>query len=284
MKCTRIRPVEPHPPKESWPAPIATPRSAAAAEWAASALARDRSCSVAVVVPGLESVRARIERIFTEVMHPELFLDPSVPRRFNLSLGTPAFELPGCCSGARCARMRSPGDSGASTSARCSARPSSPVRASNASPRALADSHLRELGAVEVGLDRVCDVIARFCPDLSERLNQDPSAAAARLPDLPPGRGHFSRVLEALGWPGDRARTSAEFQTLTRWQALLGEFAALEIVRPSMSSLEALACLRELTAHGYLPASGRAGAGADSGPARDLRPSVRSHVGDGPER
>ena len=43
-----------------------------------------------------------------------------------------------------------------------------------------------------------------------------------------------------------RPRTSAEFQTLTRWQALLGEFAALETVRPSMKPDEALACLREL--------------------------------------
>ena len=144
-----------------------------AAESASSVLARDRACSVAIVAPGLESQRARIERIFTEILHPELFLDPSVPRRFNLSLGLPLSSYPlvaAALAALECVRpkirvehigtlLRSPFFSGASH---------------HASARALADSRLRELGAVEISLDRLREVTGRFCPDLTERLNRIP--------------------------------------------------------------------------------------------------------------
>lgn len=50
-------------------------------------------------------------------------------------------------------------------------------------------------------------------------------------------------ALRALGWPGERALSSADFQLVNRWRNLLGEFARIETVKASMSGSSAVARL-----------------------------------------
>jgi ATP-dependent helicase/nuclease subunit B len=225
---------------------------AAAAHWAAARLAEHPGCSIAVVVPNLGAVRARIERIFSEVLPPE---------RVNISLGLPLVSYPiifSAFTALRCAEgavrledmghvLRSPFFTGA---------------ARERSKRALADGALRRLGALELPLARTLDEVGRHCPDMHARLKAFRSRLREARPSGTPSYwAHtLSSLLDSLGWPGDRQRTSLEYQTLTRWKSLLGSFAALEVVTPSMRLDEAVRNLRRLSAEDvYQPQTGASG-------------------------
>ncbi len=55
-------------------------------------------------------------------------------------------------------------------------------------------------------------------------------------------------ALRALGWPGERTLSSADFQLVNRWRNLLGEFARIETVRASMTGGDAVARLSTMAA------------------------------------
>src|SRR2546422_2163506 len=57
---------------------------------------------------------------------------------------------------------------------------------------------------------------------------------------------HFSALLEAAGFPGERALDSEEFQTRAKWHEVLGEFARLERVLKTISSQRAFSTLKNL--------------------------------------
>jgi probable DNA repair protein len=59
---------------------------------------------------------------------------------------------------------------------------------------------------------------------------------------------HFTALLEAAGFPGERGLDSDEFQTRAKFNETLAEFAKLERVAPKMSFAQALARLRRLCA------------------------------------
>jgi ATP-dependent helicase/nuclease subunit B len=58
----------------------------------------------------------------------------------------------------------------------------------------------------------------------------------------------FSEILVTLGWPGDRAQNSAEFQAISQWQHLLDDFATLNFVAPPLSFQGAITHLQQLAA------------------------------------
>src|SRR5262249_56176456 len=58
----------------------------------------------------------------------------------------------------------------------------------------------------------------------------------------------FGEGLALLGFPGERALDSAEYQTLKKWHEVLGRFAGLERIVPKMRFDEALARLRRVAA------------------------------------
>jgi probable DNA repair protein len=55
---------------------------------------------------------------------------------------------------------------------------------------------------------------------------------------------HFSALLDAAGFPGERALDSEEFQTRAKWYEALGELSKLERLVPSFSFAQALAFLK----------------------------------------
>ena len=58
----------------------------------------------------------------------------------------------------------------------------------------------------------------------------------------------FLALLEAFGWPGDRALNSREYQIIEAWQRMLSEFAALDALFPAMTFETLSERLRELAA------------------------------------
>src|SRR5262245_5974070 len=57
---------------------------------------------------------------------------------------------------------------------------------------------------------------------------------------------HFSTVLDAAGFPGERALDSDEFQTQAKWHEALGEVSRLERVSKPMAFGEAFQVLKKI--------------------------------------
>ena len=91
------------------------------------------------------------------------------------------------------------------------------------------------------------DVLYR-CPMLSSRLRSWAEArqslrTSQRPSDWAPA---LSRVLQAIGWPGDRGLNSSEYQTLEVWNELLSELACLDSVTGRIPLDTAVRMLRRL--------------------------------------
>jgi len=226
-----------------------------AAAWARQQLQLDPQRRIGIVSAQITQQRRDLARIFSEVLCPQTFLLlDDRPRPFNISLGTPLADCPlvahallalGLLQGAQPLHqigqlLRSPFIGG---------------HAAEWEGRALLDAALRKDGLPHIDPRRLRYRQAHFdpadprrCPDLLHRLEQfaeQQHALPAR--DTPNAwAGHLQRLLGVLGWPGDRALDSREYQQHERLQRLFSEFAELGKVRPQLRQAEALAQLRAL--------------------------------------
>ena len=198
-----------------------------AAAWARARLEAGRS-RIGVVVPDLAKRRKEVVRVFSRTMDPACKL-PGAQRRsmpFNVSMGEPLADYPlvHCALSlielsfreldfGRVSRLvRSPFLGGAE---------------SEMTRRARLDADLRETLGARVALAKLIGSISH-CPLLRRHLEavfalrtdarQTPAAWAR----------HFSSLLEAAGFPGERALDSEEYQTRAKWHEMLGELAKLE--------------------------------------------------------
>ena len=228
-----------------------------AAGWALDIL-RDRpDARLGIVSPDIARQRLDLQRLFTEVVTPgNLLANSAEQSMFNISIGQALGECPlfahallgiGLLRGRQDLRdvgqlLRSPFIGG---------------HADEWEQRALLDAALREDGLPETDpgwlihrLNRFDSSDGRHCPDLVtrlediQRLRQElpGNAGTASWVDL------FQRVLGILGWPGDNALDSHEFQQHERIRRLFSEFAELGKIRPRMRLGEAIGRLRKLAA------------------------------------
>ena len=217
----------------------------AAAAWARARLEEGKA-RIGVVVPDLQRRRKEVARIFSRVMRPDFNLPgaQAAAMPFNLSLGEPlsSFSLVEAAldlielSGrpvpfALASRLiRSPFLGGADA---------------ELSLRARLDAKLRRDFDAVVALPKLIAATDGKLRSLLEsifklgNLKQQSTGEWAR---------HFSAVLEAAGFPGERALDSAEFQTRAKWHEVLGEFSKLERISGKMSFEEASGCLKRLCA------------------------------------
>ncbi|MBI1733027.1 MAG: PD-(D/E)XK nuclease family protein [Gammaproteobacteria bacterium] len=227
----------------------------AAANWARHHLTREPDAAIGVVVPGLQSLRALVQDIFDDVLAPASLL--SIPdayqRPFSIAAGRPLTGQPLISHALlllELARERlamvdvttllhSPYLRGAE--AEQAARP-------------VLDAGLRRRREPELGLGTILAECAggRFAgaPEMVRALG-----ALQVRSRVTPGRQRpaswardFSELLAAAGWPGDRPLASIEYQTLSAWRELLGEFASLDNVAGSLGFGAALHHLRRLAA------------------------------------
>lgn len=231
----------------------------AAALWARALFEQGNMTRIGVVVPNLAALRPRIEAIFDDVLLPETVLPrtPVFDRPYNITLGLPLSRYPIIHTALLILELVR----GSLPLEKLSVLLRSPHLAGaeeEVARRALLDERLRKLGGLRVPID----VLGRFvgaldtagklqpfaCPVLAERLTHWRDALGTLLTRQAPSiwSASFTRLLKALGWPGQRPLNSHEYQTVAAWRELLEDFATLDAVVPSFDLVEAYTRFRGL--------------------------------------
>src|SRR6266850_2324791 len=218
-----------------------------AAKWARARLEEGKK-RIGVVVPDLGKRRQEVARVFARVMDPGYNLPgrAKAPMPFNISLGRPlgAYPLVDAALGLlelshqpvefvlASHLIRSPFIGGAD---------------SEMAKRATLDVRLRRDADATIPLAKIIAAAAEPTPVLRQRL--EAMFAVEKKAESPAEWArHFSAVLDAAGFPGERALDSDEFQTRAKWHEMLGELSKLERVAERMSFDSALGTLRRLCA------------------------------------
>src|SRR6266480_157613 len=219
-----------------------------AARWARARLEEGRA-RIGVVVPQLAQRRNEVVRVFSRVMQPGYSLPgaENAPLPFNVSLAEPLSNHPlvdaalGLLElsfhsvefGRASKLLRSPFLAGAE---------------SEMARRATLDARLRRNLEATVALPKLI-AFAEPCPLLRQALEKV-FALAGEAGEKTPSEWarHFSALLEAAGFPGERTLDSEEFQARAKWHEVLGEFARLERVSKKLSSQRAFSILKNLCA------------------------------------
>ena len=251
----------------------------AAARWARRLLEQNPHARIGIVAPALTEQRARVVRIFDEVLVPDALLPaiaaaPGIGARpYNLSLGLPLSDYPLVRSALLVldlaqgrlplekvgALLRSPFLFGADA---------------EMTRRALLDAHLRHRGETDITARTLMraaggwkDPTANYaCPLLAQALQRwlmqtdtlEPrdgrgralSGTSAEPAQHTPSNWttNFARLLAALGWPGQRSLSSDEYQTLEAWRELLARFSGLDAMWPTSDYSAALVRLQRMAA------------------------------------
>jgi ATP-dependent helicase/nuclease subunit B len=218
-----------------------------AAAWARARLEAGHR-RIGVVVPDLGQRRKEVVRVFSRVMQPGFNLPGAAkaPLPFNVSLGEPLADYPLVEAAltllelsfrevdfARASRLvRSPFLGGAEA---------------EMGRRARLDVRLRQNLGATVSLPRLIAAI-EHCPQLRYLLEKVFSVKPANRQPAGAWARHFSALLEAAGFPGERALDSAEFQTRAKWHETLAELAKLEGVAEDFSVHDSFSTLKTLCA------------------------------------
>ncbi len=222
----------------------------AAAQWARAKLESGLG-RIGVVVPELGERRKEVARVFSRVMQPAFNLPgakPSAPP-FNISLGAPLEDYPIVRAALSILELAS-GEIAFEQASRLIRSPFLAGAESEMALRARLDTSMRKVAPARLTLGKLVALVDD-CPLLRRRL-----AALFAVARRQPGGGlsphdwgrHFSALLDAAGFPGDRGLDSNEFQARARFNEMLAEFAGLERVAARMGLGQALAGLRRLCA------------------------------------
>jgi probable DNA repair protein len=219
-------------------ASFASPREEleAAARWARGQLESGKK-HIGVVVPDLKLRRREAARVFERVM--------GSPLPFELSIGEPLAGYPVVAFAlgllefsqreipfeAASRLLRSPFMGGAQA---------------ERDARARLDARLRRQAEAEISLPKLIGLI-EGCPLLRLHLEKLFELKAEKQSPHDWAQ-HYSALLDAAGFAGDRTLDSNEFQARAKLNEALGEFARLSLVNPKMTANQALGGLRRLCA------------------------------------
>src|SRR5882672_3167585 len=217
----------------------------AAAQWARARLEAGGK-RIGVVIPSLPEDRKEVARVFSRMMRPG-GEKAAVP--FNISLGIPLERYPVVALALSVLRVsqqeipfeeasrlvRSPFIGGAET---------------ELGARMRLEVRLRENLGASVVLPKLI-AAAGQTPLLRARLEKlyalrDTGLFSQKTPAE--WARHFSSVLEAAGFPGERALDSDEFQTQAKWHEALSELSRLDRISKEMSFSRAFQTLRKIGA------------------------------------
>ena len=217
----------------------------ATAAWARARLEEGKA-RIGVVVPQLGKRRQEIVRVFTRVL--------GTGKAFNVSLGRPLDDYPLVHAALACLELAHR-EVPFATASRFIRSPFLGGADSDLTRRARLDVKLRKESPSTVSLAKLIAVTDGSLRTLLERVfaqkgtAQTPSEWAR----------HFSAVLEAAGFPGERALDSEEFQTRAKWHEVLGDFAKLERISRRLDFSSAFSILKRLCADTlFQPESGDA--------------------------
>ncbi len=198
----------------------------AAAAWARRLLESDPETLIGIIVaPDLTRLRPKVDRTFGEVLEGA----------FHLSVGPALAEYPLV----RAALLMVEFALGKLTLPRAGMLLRSPFAGGSEKEwgkRAQLDAKLRKNGVWDLSLSRLREE-AGSCPELQRVLRR----VEKRIRERPEEQqaSDWSRrieeLLEAFGWPGNRAPSSREFQTIEAWRDLLFGLASLDRTAPPMN-------------------------------------------------
>ncbi len=204
-----------------------------AAAWARRKLEAQPDARIGIVVRGLAALTASAERIFDDTFHPALdFARANSGVAFHISAGVPAADVPMIASALLALGIHPGlqiGEAGMLLR--------SPFLRLDKWHGARLYADLRRQGIDKVSFE--VDAVRRMFPDMAKaadesRERQHPSEWSAT----------FSKLLRHAGWPGDRALSLAELQTVELWKNLLSALASLDAVLPRLTYGQALQRLR----------------------------------------
>jgi ATP-dependent helicase/nuclease subunit B len=218
-----------------------------AAAWARARLEANPQARIGVVVPELESRRAEVVRVFSRTLQPGFNLPGAAkaPMPFNVSLGLPLFRYPVVALALSIIEFSSY-DLEFEKVSNLILSPFIAGAESELAARAKLDVRLRRKLDASVSLAKLianvegAPLLRRALEkifDAREKNPQTPSAWAR----------HFSALLDAAGFPGERGLDSEEFQARAKLHEVLGELARLERISSKISFLQALSTLKRLT-------------------------------------
>jgi len=249
----------------SFPEPEAEIEAAVA--WARDRLAANPGGRIGIVVPDLAAGTGRLEHLLDESLAPARLRPESLdgPRPWNVSLGRPLAEAPAVAS-ALTALASGAGDMDSGASGRLLRSPFIGGARAEAGSRALLDAWLRAKGGETVQAARLARLARRgvdgiVCPAFADGLSGllDALWGAPRRRPASAWAEAFTRALRAVGWPGEAALGSDEYQATSAWAELLDAFARLDAVLGVMSLSEALGRLRRMAGERvFQPESGEA--------------------------
>ena len=223
----------------------------AAAAWARGRLEANPAARIGVVVPGIESRRREVARVFSRVMRPGFNLPGAeqAAMPFNISIGTPLVQYPVVALALSILEL-SQGEVSFHQISKIVRSPFIRGAEKELAARAQLDARLRRKLDAAVALPKLIAAADR-APILRAALEKlfalrDDGLFAAKAPSE--WARHVSVLLDAVGFPGERTLDSAEFQARAKWHEVLGELARLDRVAPGLSPKEGLALLRRLCA------------------------------------
>jgi probable DNA repair protein len=203
------------------PYPSAREELEAAAAWARTRLEAGRQ-RIGVVVPDLQARRKEVVRVFARVMGSR--------QPCNVSLGMPLSQYP-IVAAALLILNFSSREITFEEASRLVRSPFIGGAESGMAARARLDARLRENAPPRLGLAKLIGLTDGAFRSLLEKVFALKSEKASSPHDW---ARHFTRVLEAAGFPGERVLDSDEFQARAKFEDALSEFARLAVVSPKM--------------------------------------------------
>jgi ATP-dependent helicase/nuclease subunit B len=216
-----------------------------AARWARARLEAGAG-RIGVVVPGLKERRKEVVRVFSRVMRPG---GEKLAMPFNVSLGTPLGEFPIVNAAIAVLRI-SQEEIPFAEASRLVRSPFIGGADRELGPRMRLETRLRDKLGATVVLPKLIAAAGQtpllrallekvFALRETGLFSQKTPAEWAR---------HFSTVLAAAGFPGERTLDSDEFQALAKWHEVLGELSKLDRISKEMSFSGAFQILKKICA------------------------------------
>jgi probable DNA repair protein len=232
-----------------------------AARWGRALRESTPEAVLGIVVPDLARRTDEVRRAFLDVFVPDWRFGSDTGQAINLSYGTPLASVPSihmalvglaALQGRLDYRdlgqlLRTPYVAGAGV---------------EWAGRAWLDVALRARIGTVVELDAAMAMGRQVAPLFCERLARLRAQRETWPNRQAPGRWTeaFTQALACLGWPGDRTRSSEEYQAELAWQRLLETFAGAGPVLGPLSLPAALAALRSLAHEQIFQPEGRSDA------------------------
>jgi probable DNA repair protein len=217
----------------------------AVAQWARARLEAG-AARIGVVIPSLGEKRKEVVRVFSRVMRPG---GEKTAMPFNVSLGAPLQEFP-IVNAALTVLHFSQEEISFEEASRIVRSPFIGGAESELGARMKLEARLRDKLGATVALPKLIAFLEKKTV-LRERLERVFGMRETGLfSQKTPGEWarHFSAVLEAAGFPGERSLDSDEFQAQAKWHEALGELARLDRISQPLPFNEAFQILKRICA------------------------------------